>query len=323
MKKILVILGPTATGKTDVALFLADKFNGELVACDSRQVYVGLDVGTGKLPSGRWKVDDGRLKKGKGYWEIDGGKVWMYDVVNIDRQYTVGDYVKDASKVIDEIVVRGRLPIIVGGTGLYLRALLEGLDNLQKPVDPDLRGKLGKLTLPQLQKKLQELSPKRWQNLNNSDRNNPRRLLRSIELLSMNPYIGTQKHYQGLVKKFDVIKIGLTAPRQELYKKVDSRILKRLSEGMLGEAEDLFKKDLTIEKMKSLGLEYGVLADFLVGEIKTQTELTSILKGKIHGYVRRQLTWFKKEKDVLWFDITDKNMSLKIAKTVHKWYDTP
>jgi len=323
MKKILVILGPTATGKTDVALFLADKFNGELVACDSRQVYVGLDVGTGKLPSGRWKVDDGRLKKGRGYWEIDGVKIWMYDVVNIDRQYTVADYVKDASRVIDDIVARGRLPVIVGGTGLYLRALLEGLDNLQIPNDQNLRDKLGKLTLLQLQKKLQKLSLKRWEELNNSDRNNSRRILRSIELLSVNPYIDTKKSYLGLDKKFNILKIGLTAPRQELYKKVDSRILKRLSEGMLGEAEDLFKKGLTIKRMKSLGLEYGVLADFLVGEIKTQTELTSILKGKVHRFVRRQLTWFKKERDVLWFDITDKNMSLKIAKTVHKWYDTP
>ncbi len=206
---------------------------------------------------------------------------------------------------------------------MYLRALLEGLDNLQIPNDQNLRDKLGKLTLLQLQKKLQKLSLKRWEELNNSDRNNSRRILRSIELLSVNPYIDTKKSYLGLDKKFNILKIGLTAPRQELYKKVDSRILKRLSEGMLGEAEDLFKKGLTIKRMKSLGLEYGVLADFLVGEIKTQTELTSILKGKVHRFVRRQLTWFKKERDVLWFDITDKNMSLKIAKTVHKWYDTP
>lgn len=317
MKKILVILGPTATGKTDVALFLADKFNGELVSCDSRQVYKYLDIGTGKLPS-----QETVIKKGKGWWEINGIKVWMYDIVDAGRQYTVADYVKDAAKVIDDIVTKDKLPIIVGGTGLYLRALLEGLDNLQKPVDQDLRDKLGRLTLLQLQKKLQKLSLKGWENLNNSDRNNSRRLLRAIELLSMNPYMRTQRNKTGLNKKYRVLKIGLTAPRQELYKKVDLRVLKRLSAGMLGEAKDLFKKGVTIERMKSLGLEYGVLADFLVGKIKTQKDLTNILTGKIHGYVRRQLTWFKKEKDVLWFDVTGKNVSLKIEKTVHKWYDT-
>ncbi len=317
MKKILVILGPTATGKTDVALFLAGKFNGELVACDSRQVYKQLDIGTGKLPN-----DSKTVVKGEKYWTINGVKIWMYDVVSTDRQYTVADYVKEASKVINKVLNNRKLPIIVGGTGLYLKALLEGLDNLKLPLDKKLRGKLEKYTLSQLQDELQKISPKRWEQLNNSDRNNSRRLLRSIELLSMNPYIGTKKNYPGLDKNFNLLKIGLTAPRNNLYEKVDSRVLRRLSEGMLGEAEDLFKKGLTIERMKSLGLEYGVLADFLVGKIKTRKDLTSILKGKIHGYVRRQETWFKKEKQVLWFEITSKNVSLKIEKTVHKWYDT-
>src|SRR3989338_6389170 len=100
MNKLLVILGPTATGKTDLALSLAKKLDGELVACDSRQVYVGLDIGTGKLPSGRWKMEDGRWKKGRGYWEMDGVRIWMYDVADPKKQYTVYDYVKDANKVI-------------------------------------------------------------------------------------------------------------------------------------------------------------------------------------------------------------------------------
>src|SRR3989338_8125799 len=129
MKKLLVILGPTATGKTDLAINLAKKFNGELIACDSRQVYKGLDIGTGKYPA-QYK----KLKKGEGFWEIDGIKIWMYDKVFLNIQYTVFDYVKDAEIVIKDILDRGKLPIVVGGTGLYLRALSEELHNLSVPI---------------------------------------------------------------------------------------------------------------------------------------------------------------------------------------------
>ena len=125
--RLLVIIGPTATGKTDLALKLADKFDGELIAADSRQVYRGLDIGTGKLPGGEWKMDDGRWKKGKGFWEVDGVKIWMYDVAGLKTRYTVADFVKEAENVIEDILRRGKLPIIVGGTGFYVKALVEGL----------------------------------------------------------------------------------------------------------------------------------------------------------------------------------------------------
>src|SRR3989338_8195331 len=127
MAKIIVIFGSTSTGKTDLALNLAKKFNGELVSCDSRQVYKKLDIGTGKLPGKQVNTE-----KGNGFWWLDGVKVWMYDVVNFRQQYTVYDYVKDADQVIENILSREKLPIIVGGTGLYLKALLEGLPNLDK-----------------------------------------------------------------------------------------------------------------------------------------------------------------------------------------------
>lgn len=173
MKKLLVILGPTATGKTDLALNLAKKFNGELMSCDSRQVYKGLDIGTGKLPGkevssrGRWASGP---KRGEGFWEMGGIKVWMYDVAGPKTHYTVYDYNKRARKVIEDIIKRDKLPIIVGGTGLYLRALLEGLPNLKIPTDNKLRGKLEKLSLDELQKRLKSLSPAAFQKLTDSDK---------------------------------------------------------------------------------------------------------------------------------------------------------
>lgn len=316
MKRILVILGPTATGKTDLSLYLANKFNGELIACDSRQVYKGLDIGTGKLPS-----QEVVIKKGEGWWEINDIKVWMYDLVNLDKQYTVADYVKDALRVADDVIKRDKLPIIVGGTGLYLKALLEGLDNLEIPVDQKLRRELEKCTLPQLQSRLQRISPKRWEELNNSDRNNARRLIRAIELLSMNPYTGTKKNYQGLDKKFDVLKIGLTAPRPDLYRWVDLRITSWFNQGIISEVKKIISERVGLKRFYSLGLGYGLIASFLEGKIKSFEDLKAMMQGKLHGYVRRQETWFKKEKNVIWFDVTI-TKGIEMEKIVRKWYDS-
>lgn len=329
MKKIIVILGPTSTGKTDLALRLAKNFDGELVACDSRQVYTGLDIGTGKLPSGRWKIEAGRCKKGNGFWEINGIKIWMYDVANPNKQYTVSDYVKDSNKVIDHIIKRGKLPIIVGGTGFYLKALLEGLPSLVIPVDKNLRKTLQKLSKEQLQEKLQEISPDRWEKMNSSDRQNPRRLVRAIEIVILSRakdlprmWDSNKLRDSSLIIQNDILKIGLTVPREILYQKIDKRVVSRIDQGMVNEAEKLHKSGLSFMRMKQLGLEYGVLADYLEGKISSMKQLTIILQNKIHNFARRQITWFKRDKNILWFDITDKNCLTEMEKMVRKWYDT-
>lgn len=317
MKKILVIFGPTSTGKTDLALNLAGKFNGEIISCDSRQVYTGLDIGTGKMPStGRWKIEDGR-------WIVEGIPIHMYDVMSPKKQYNVADYVKDANKVISGIEKRGKLPIIVGGTGFYLKALLEGLPNLSIPVDKNLRKKLQKLSKEDLQEKLKKLSPERWNSLNESDRENPRRLVRAIELALTKANAKRFKIYDLRLTNFDILKIGLIAPREVLYKRVDERVIERINQGMIEETKRLYKNGLSLKRMRQLGLEYGVLADFLEGNINEKKELIRILQNKIHGYVRKQLTWFKKDKNVNWFDITTSDYQGKIEKVVSKWYYQP
>lgn len=316
MKKVLVILGLTATGKTDLALSLAKKYNGELVSADSRQVYKGLDLGTGKLPGKEVKV-----KKGEGFWCLDGVKVWMYDVADPRERYTVKDYIDRAEKVIEDILNRGKLPIIVGGTGLYLKALLEGLPNLQIPSDEKLRGELQNLSLADLQKKLQLLSPIVWEKMNNSDRQNPRRLLRSIELATMNPYTKEIKNLKLKIKNFDLFKIGLTAPRPFLREKIFRRLISRINQGMVEEAERLYKEGVSLRRMRELGLEYGALADLLEGKISKE-EMTAVLAVKIAQFAKRQETWFKKEKDVSWFDITKKGWLHQVEKKVGLWYDS-
>jgi len=320
--KVLVILGPTATGKTDLALGLAKKFNGELVSCDSRQIYRGLDIGTGKMPSDS-TYEVRRTGPRRSVWEIDGVKVWMYDVVNPKIQYTVADYAKEANKVIGEIRERGKLPIIVGGTGLYLKALLYGLSNLSIPVDRKLRKKLEKLSLKKLQEKLKTLSIKRWEKMNQSDRGNPRRLVRAIELESSprrSSFDFAQDHLRGVSFRDDVLKIGLTATREVLYKRADERVVNRIDQGMIEEAKKVHKNGLSLNRMKQLGLEYGVLADYLEGKITDKKELVRKLQGKIHNFIRRQQTWFKNEKNTNWFNITDQHFLKNVEKLVAKWY---
>ncbi|MCR4305744.1 MAG: tRNA (adenosine(37)-N6)-dimethylallyltransferase MiaA [Candidatus Daviesbacteria bacterium] len=309
--KTLVIIGPTSTGKTDLALQLASKFQGELVSVDSRQVYKGLDIGTGKLPGQEVKVE-----KAKGFWEMAGVKAWMYDVADPNRQYTVFDYVREANQAMDNIIHRNKLPILTAGTGLYLKAFLEGLPNMVVPMDSKLREKLEKLSLDKLQKKLQKASSQKWEKMNNSDRQNPRRLIRAIEIGSeadINIATG------GLMSKVDILKIGLIAPREILYQRIDQRVINRIEQGMIKEAEKLYKAGLSLQRMRQLGLEYGMLADYLEGKIQKE-ELIKSLQGKIHGYARRQITWFKREKEISWFDIMDEDYLSKVENFVAKWY---
>lgn len=314
MNKILVVLGPTATGKTDLALSLAKKFKGELVSCDSRQVYQGLDIGTGKLPN---KYDE--LKTGQNFWEINGVKIWMYDVVDPKIQFTVKNYVDQTTLVVDDITKRGKLPIIVGGTGLYLKALLYHLPNIYIPVNKKLRGELEKLTLEKLQEKSIALSPFKWQSLNDSDKKNKRRLLRSIEIIIMNPYGKTIDKMDVISDKFNIFKVGLTAPRDLLNKRIDLRLISRINQGLIKEAEELYESGLSLSRMKELGLEYGMLAEILEGKIDLE-EFRETLSLKIHQYAKRQMVWFKKDKDINWFDITDLGWSLQLEKMVSSWY---
>lgn len=309
-------MGLTTTGKTDLALKFARKLNGELISCDSRQVFTGLDLGTGKLPSQEKTV---KIEKFPGHWRIDGVLVHMYDVADPRQRYTVKNYTDQAEEVISNIIKNRKLPIIVGGTGLYLKALLEGLPNLAIPDDLSKRGDLAKLNLKDLQEQLIKLSPQKWQSLNMSDRQNPRRLLRSIELLNMNPYSNTRIKQLGLESKFNVLKIGLTAPRPIINNRINLRLSARIQQGLMEEARKLYSQGLSLDRMKELGLEYGCLADLLAKQIdKHQFELD--LQNKIHQFAKRQWTWFKKVKKVYWFDITATDWTTQVDNLTHSWY---
>lgn len=311
ISKLLIITGPTATGKTDIALKLAKQLNGEIIACDSRQVYKGLDLGTGKLPG-----QEVKFSRHDKHWLIDGVKVWGYDLVEPTIRLTVKDYLDFVNPIIAQLQDDHKLPIVVGGTGLYLQGIVEGFDNISDIQDPLLRTSLESLSLNDLQQRLQTVDNQVWQSLNQSDRQNPRRLIRKIELV-MYPSINTSDNH---ISTYDVLKIGLTAPREILNQRIDQRLDQRIEQGLIKEAERLHKQGLSLSRMKELGLEYGVLAALLSQQIDLATfKLT--LKNKIHQYAKRQMTWFKRDPDINWFDITIQNWSSEVEKTVLSWYN--
>ena len=291
--RILVIVGPTATGKSDLAVRLAKKFKGEIISADSRQVYSGLDIGTGKI-----------TKK-----EMKGVPHYLLDVADPKKKFTVVQYVELAQKTIQEILDKKRLPIIVGGTGFYIQALVDGIILPEVPPDEKLRHRLGKKTASQLYAMLKKLDPKRAKSI---DPLNIRRIIRAIEIAL---YLGKVPQIKK-VSRYSPLFIGLNLPPEELKKKIKIRLEKRIEAGMIKEAQKLRKAGLSWKRMNELGLEYRYLALYLTKAL-TKEEMIERLEREIWQYVRRQLTWFKADKRIAWHSPADiKKIDEKVTKFV-------
>lgn len=316
--KLLVILGSTSTGKTDLGLELAKKFNGELISADSRQVYKYLDIGTGKMPGNESGMMNQVSREG-GYWIVDGIRVWMYDLVDPKIRFNLYQFIINAGAVIKDIIFRDKLPILTGGTGLYIRSLLEGVSDFGIDQDSKLRKELEMLGIKQIRAKINKISPIALNKLNNSELNNKRRLIRLLEKLTNTK---NSDSFDGLEKDFDILKIGLRVERNLLRSRIKQRILSRIDQGMIEESKNLLsKRILTYKRMNELGLEYKYISKFLKGEIKSLEELIEILSLKIGQYAKRQETWFKKEKNMVWFNIGDNDFIKKVEKQVQDWYN--
>jgi tRNA dimethylallyltransferase len=299
MNKLLIICGPTATGKTALAVTLAKKFNGELISADSRQVYRGMDIGTGKDTE-----------------SLQGIPIWMYDVADPDEPFNSSLYQEKANACIADILKRNKLPIVVGGSGLYVNAILHPLTISVEP-NERLRKKLESYTKKELQKKLFKVGREYWESMNHSDRENPRRLIRKIEIA-----MGKKKKPVEKKNSYDVLKIGLTGDNKTLYARIDERVEKRVLQGMVQEIRTLSDKGYPWNLASMSGLGYRQWEAYFDG---TKTKETVIQKWKFdeHGYARRQMTWFRKDKDIHWFDITKKEKEAEIESLVASWYTLP
>jgi len=276
--KLIVVLGPTASGKSALAVKLAKKFKGEIISADSRQVYKELDIGSGKV-----------TKK-----EMGGIPHHLLDVASPKRTFTAAQYGRRAEKEIRNILSRGRLPIICGGTGFYIDTLLNDAGLPEVPPNPRLRKRLEKLTADELYRKLITLDSRRARTI---DRKNKRRLIRALEIIEATgqavPAVGGQKG------NYDVLKIGIRLPEEELKEKIKKRLKRRLDLGLVAEVKRLRNEGVSDKRLEDLGLEYRYVSRYLRGLISYE-EMVSRLEAEIRHYAKRQMTWFKKDKKIKW-----------------------
>lgn len=319
--KLLVICGPTSTGKTTLAISLAKKFNGELISADSRQVYKGMDIGTGKdIPKGA-KIKMPWFQK-YGYYEIDGAKIWGYDIADPRHEFNVAQYIKFAERIISDIRKRGRLPILVGGTGLYMKGVIDGIATANVPKNIMLRKNLGKSTPEDLFEKLAQMDSLKAGQMNASDKKNPRRLIRAIEVAMWKiNNIKKEKEIEKKKKDLEVLMIGLNAPEKFISERIKLRVAQRAKAGIKNEVENLLKSHVSWQMPSMSSMGYRQWKDYFDNK-KTEAEVVKVWEGEENKYVKRQMVWFKKDKRICWFDITSGSYPENVEKSVEKWYST-
>ncbi len=292
MNKLIVILGPTASGKTGLSIKLAKRYNGEVVSADSRQVYRGLDIGSGKI-----------TKK-----EMRGVPHYLLDVANPKTRFTVSQYQKLALKAIKNIQKKNKIPILTGGTGFYIQSIVDGIVIPEVKPDWKLRKKLEKKSNQQLYKMLLDKDPERAKTI---DRHNPRRLIRALEIV-----LKTKRPVPALKKKtnFDVLEIGIAKSPEKLKEDINKRLLRRLkNNAMISEVKNLHKS-LSWKRLEEFGLEYRFVAQYLQNKITYQQMIGKIQKESEH-FAKRQMTWFKRDKRIHW--INDEKQARLLVNKLH------
>lgn len=279
--KLVVILGTNASGKSGLGIELALKFGAEIVSADSRQVFKGLDLGSGKVTKE----------------EMKGVPHFLLDVAAPGDFFSLMDYQKLAYEAIDDIVSRGKTPFLVGGTGLYVNAVVDGYNLTDAPVDEELRKKVEAMSLNELQDLITEKCsiggiPE------NLDMSNKRRLERAAEKLLMGKPLNLES-----VKRYDTLCLGVTWERQKLYKRIEERLDRRLEQGMIEEVENLMKLGVSDDFLYKLGLEYRYIMMYLRGRFDSKEAFREKLFMEIRHLAKEQMTWFRKRQDITWLDM--------------------
>ncbi|MBI2670319.1 MAG: tRNA (adenosine(37)-N6)-dimethylallyltransferase MiaA [Candidatus Yanofskybacteria bacterium] len=319
--KIVVIVGPTASGKTILSMEIARLFNGEIISADSRQIYRGMDIGTAKavpkskIPEGvaTRPYGAGKTQKSKLYF-VNGVRYYLVNIKNTNQDYSVGQYKKDALVAIRKILKAGKLPVIVGGTGLYVSAITNNLEfpevKENKKLRAELEEEIKKYGLVKLYEKLIQFDPEAAYIV---DPKNPRRVIRAMEvaLLTGKPFSAQRKSGLPL---FNFLHIGLKLPPEILKEKIQKRTAQMIKNNLVEEVKKLVKK--YGYKPKALdAIGYREIIDYLRGNI-TLKEAEGLINKNTWHYARRQMAWFRKDHTIGWFDITQKLTRKKIIKTV-------
>ncbi len=273
-----MIVGPTASGKSSLAVKLAKKFNGEVVSADSRQIYKGLEIGSGAV-----------TKK-----EAQGIKHHLIGIASLKSTLSAARYKTLARSAIRDVWSRGKLPIVCGGTGFYIQSAIDGIVMPSVKPNRKLRVKLEGKTARELSKMLRALDFKRWQFI---DKNNKRRLIRSIEIAQS---LGSVPPLRSEPIKADVEFIGIDIPKDKLAQSIKKRVAGMIRRGFIDETRKLIRSGMPEEKINELGFEYLDTLRFLGGGIKTKEELIETIARDTLRYVKRQMTWFRRDKRIVW-----------------------
>ena len=287
--KLIVVLGPTASGKTKLGIQLAKKFNGEIISADSRQIYKKMNIGTAK-ESGEWRWIGLRR-----VYFIDDVPHYLIDFLDPGKKFTAVQFRDEALKYIELISKNFRQPIVVGGTGLYISSLI---DNFQIPrVAPSkkLRESLDEKDKDELFKLLESIDKDAAAKI---DKNNKRRVIRALEVSILSGEAFSKQQIRG-ESMFEVLKIGLEAPREELYARIEKRIDAMMTAGLLAEVKGLVRKKYNWDLSSMSGIGYRQFKDYLAGKINLE-QTVELLKRDTKHYAKRQMTWFRRDKDIKW-----------------------
>ena len=299
MKPIVYVIGgPTASGKSKLAVELAKKVNGEIISADSMQIYKEMNIGTAKVNKE----------------EMQGVQHYLVDFVSPDERYSVSNFKKDAEKAIEEILEKGKTPIVVGGTGLYIDSLIYGIEFQNEEVDLEYREKLNKIAdeegLENLYKKAQEIDPEAMKKISINDR---KRIIRVLEIYHKTGKTKTEQELQSRKNevKYEYKVFAITMDREKLYERIEKRVDFMIAQGLIEEVKQILEKYHTFPTAMQ-GLGYKEVVEYLEGSC-TKEEMIEKIKKETRHYAKRQLTWFRKNKETIWLDgekSTDENVSI-------------
>ena len=278
LPKVVAVVGTNASGKSALGIALAKKYDAEIISADSRQVFRGLDLGSGKVTPE----------------ETQGVPHHLIDVREPNEFFSMADFQRMAYQAIDDIRGRGRLPMIVGGTGLYVDSVLDGYLLSDKEPDLAYRAELEKLTTPQLYDMLLELKPDVQ-----VEKNNRNRVMRIIERIHDGDDATPCKQ-----ARFESLRLGVSWPREVLGRRIDERLERRLEQGMIEEVQRLMDEGATTEFLLGLGLEYRFITQYLIGEIPDRQVMLDKLAIAIKQFAKRQMTWFRRTPEIVWLDMS-------------------
>jgi tRNA dimethylallyltransferase len=292
--KLIVILGPTAVGKTALSVELAAAVNGEIISGDSMQFYRYMDIGTAKIRPEEMIAQNGQVIKHH-----------LIDILNPDQQYTVADFQRDAARLVIDINQRGKIPILAGGTGLYVSALIHGYTfskdqgadpEFRRQMQKELRDKGGEFLLA----RLAEIDPQAAAKMKPAD---AKRIIRALEVYHLTGKTISEQSAKN-PPDWDIVLIGLTRERQQLYDRINKRVLQMLEDGFLDEVKNLLAMGYDSQLKPMQGLGYKQLCSFLSGDISYEEAIYLIQRDTRH-FAKRQLTWWRREPNINWFDLTD------------------